>query len=134
MKKGLIFFLGMITGVLLFVFVAMLFMLPNSQETGEDDNISLFATPGETMNLKSFEIMQVLPNGSALANSSEKAKTQYTYYGSPIVLFPAQEGTEYYDDQIIEVPAKKVVRPVGTYKYKSAVGDKTVPIVKFFDK
>lgn len=134
MKKGLIFFLGMITGVLLFVFVAMLFMLPNSQETGEDDNISLFATPGETMNLKSFEIMQVLPNGSALANSSEKAKTQYTYYGSPIVLFPAQEGTEYYDDQIIEVPAKKVVRPVGTYKYKSAVGDKTVPIVKFFDR
>lgn len=124
----------MITGVLLFVFVAMLFMLPNSQETGEDDNISLFATPGETMNLKSFEIMQVLPNGSALANSSEKAKTQYTYYGSPIVLFPAQEGTEYYDDQIIEVPAKKVVRPVGTYKYKSAVGDKTVPIVKFFDR
>ena len=72
MKKGLIFFLGMITGVLLFVFVAMLFMLPNSQETGEDDNISLFATPGETMNLKSFEIMQVLPNGSALAWHSSR--------------------------------------------------------------
>lgn len=134
MKKGLVFFLGMITGALLLAFVAILFMWSISQETGDDDNISLFATPGETMNFKSFEIMQVLPNGSALANSSEKVKTQYTYYGSPIVLFPAQEGTEYYDDQIIEVPAKKVVRPVGIYKYKTAMGDKTVPIIKFFDK
>lgn len=132
MKKGLAFFLGVITGIILTIGVLFLYA---SEDTGIDKNISMFAAPGEIMNLKSFEIMQVLPNGSALAQSSEKAKTQYTFYGDPIVLFPAIEGTAYYDDQIIEVPTKKVVRQVGTFKYTSGVGlNKTVPIVKFFDK
>ena len=95
----------------------------------------MFSTPSETLNLKSFEIMQVLPDGSALAQSSEKAKSQYTFYSDPIVMFLPVDGSSYYDDQIIEVPAKKVVRQVGTFKYTSKAGiNKTVPIVKFFDK
>ena len=133
MKKGLVFFLGMITGAFLLVLVAFLLM-PSSQKPRDDNSITMFAAPGEIMKLRSFEIMQVLPNGSALAHSSEEAKTRYTYYGDPLVLFTAEEGTAYYDDQIIEVPARKVVRPVGTYRYNSALGEKIVPIVKFFDK
>ena len=135
MKKGLVFFLGMITGAILLFLVALFYMFGSSNKEEEKDNISMFSNPGETLNLKSFEIMQVLPNGSALAHSSEKAKSQYTYYGNPIVLFLPVDGSSYYDNQIIEVPAKKVVRQVGSYKYKSGAGlDKTVPIVKFFDK
>lgn len=133
MKKGLVFFLGLITGVIL-TFVALVFVYA-SNEADEEKNISMFSTPGETLSLKSFEIMQVLPNGSALAHSSEKAKSQYTFYSDPIVMFLPVEGSSYYDDQIIEVPAKKVVRQVGTFKYMSGAGlNKTVPIVKFFDK
>ena len=50
-------------------------------------------------------------------------------------MFLPVEGSSYYDDQIIEVPAKKVVRQVGTFKYTSKAGlDKTVPIVKLYDK
>lgn len=132
MKKGLVFFLGVITGVIL-TFGVSFFLY--SEEAGVDNDISMFAAPGETMNLKSFEIMQVLPNGYALSYSSEKAKSQYTLYGDPIVLFMPVEGTSYYDNQIIEVPAKKVVRQVGTFRYKSGAGlDKTVPVVQFFDK
>ena len=133
MKKGLVFFLGLITGVIL-TFVALVFVYA-SNEADEEKNISMFSTPGETLSLKSFEIMQVLPNGSALAQSSEKAKSQYTFYSDPIVMFLPVEGSSYYDDQIIEVPAKKVVRQVGTFKYTTGAGlNKTVPIVKFFDK
>ena len=134
MKKGLVFFLGMITGALLLVLVAS-FLSVGSSNKEERDNISMFSTPSETLNLKSFEIMQVLPDGSALAQSSEKAKSQYTFYSDPIVMFLPVDGSSYYDDQIIEVPAKKVVRQVGTFKYTSKAGiNKTVPIVKFFDK
>ena len=87
------------------------------------------------MKVQSFKVMQVLPNGSALAES-EKTKSQYyTSYGDPIVMFPPVDGSSYYDAQIIEVPAKKVVRQVGTYRYTSGAGlDKTVPVIQFFDK
>ena len=133
MKKGLVFFLGVLTGAIL-TFGA-LFLLYAGYSSNEENNITMFSTPGEAMSLKSFEIMQVLPNGSALAESSEKPKAQYTIYSDPIVMFLAEDGISYYDDQIIEVPAKKVVRQVGTFRYTSGAGlDKTVPIVKFFDK
>ena len=132
MNKGLAFFLGVITGIVLTIGVLFLYA---SEDTGVDKNISMFAAPGEIMNLKSFEIMQVLPNGSALAQSSDKAKSQHTFYSDPIVMFLPVEGSSYYDDQIIEVPAKKVVRQVGTFKYTSKAGlDKTIPIVKLYDK
>lgn len=133
MKKGLVFFLGVITGAILTF--GVLFLLYAGYSANEENNITMFSAPGEVMSLKSFEIMQVLPNGSALAESSEKPKSQYTYYSDPIVMFLAEDGISYYDDQIIEVPAKKVVRQVGTFKYTSGAGlDKTVPIIKFFDK
>ena len=133
MKKGLVFFLGVITGIILTI--GAMFFIYASHEANEENNISMFSTPGETLNLKSFEIMQVLPNGSALAQSSEKAKSQYTFYSDPIVMLLPVDGSSYYDNQIIEVPAKKVVRQVGTFKYTSKAGlDKTVPVIQFFDK
>jgi hypothetical protein len=136
MKKGLLFFLGIITGailtvgVLYFVYVSQ---TADSPGTKEDVNTILFSEPGEVISFSSFKVMQVLPNGSALAESVHNA--QYSIYGDPLVLFTANEGSAYYDDQIIKVPAKKVARQVGTFRYTSGAGfEKTVPIVKFFDK
>lgn len=135
MKKGLVFFLGMITGALLLILVALFLWTGSNDNIEEKDNPAMFSTPGEIMKVQSFKVMQVLPNGSALAES-EKTKSQYyTSYGDPIVMFPPVDGSSYYDAQIIEVPAKKVVRQVGTYRYTSGAGlDKTVPVIQFFDK
>ncbi len=129
MKKGLVFFLGLIIGSILTL--GVLFVI----EASSEENISMFSSPGETLNLRSFEIFQVLPDGSALANSSEKAKSQYPFYSDPVVLFLAEDTVTYYDGQIIEVPSKKVVRQVGTFRYKSKMGMvKTVPVVQLFNR
>lgn len=35
------------------------------------------------------------------------------------------------DDQVIEVPEGMKVVQIGTFRYKTRLGDKTVPVVKF---
>ena len=151
MKKAVDFILGLVTGVII-TLCALYFIgkKANSTEDGEtisvtmnkgmslykDPGISLFDEPGVEMSLRSFKVFQVLPNGTALAQSSEKSKVEYTFqYGDPIVFFLPEEGASYYDDQIIKCPVGKVTRQVGTYRYETKNDFvKTVPIVKFIDK
>lgn len=144
MKKGLIFILGMIAGAILTIGIAYLWSSSSATNSGDgraaalygDPGIALFDEPGGVMALKSFRLFQCLPNGTALAHSSEKAKVQYNWqYGDPVVFFLPEEGNSYYDDQIITVPTGKVVRQVGIYRYETKDDFvKQVPIVKIFDK
>lgn len=143
MKKGLVFILGMIAGALLTIIVVYR-LGSNSSDDGTggsapygDSGISLFSEPGEVMTLKSFKLFQVLSNGTALAESTEKANVQYPAldYGDPIVLLLPEDGMAYYDDQVIKVPAGKKARQVGTYRYETKNEFvKTVPIVRILDK
>lgn len=140
MKKGLIFFLGMIAGAVLTVLVLVLIGMAKDSEGDNsrygNPGIYMFSEAGQTMPLKSFRVFQVLPNGTALAESSEKDKVKYSIeYGDPVVLLLAAENAAYYDDQVIKVPADKVVRQVGTYRYETQNDFvKTVPIISFLDK
>ena len=97
--------------------------------------VSMLQEPGPIMALKSFEIFQVHSNGQALAFSSDKdpAKRVLDYHG-PTVLFLPDKNQPYYDKLVITVPENKIVRQVGTYRYDSREGVKTVPIVSFLDK
>ena len=142
MKKGLVFVLGMIVGALLTVIV--FYRLGNSYSEGGssisapygDSGISLFPEPGDEMALKSFKVFQVLPNGPALAYSSNKANVQYSFeYSDPIVFLLPDNSSSYYDDQIIKVPVGKKARQVGTYRYETKNEFvKTVPIVQILDQ
>lgn len=52
-----------------------------------------------------------------------------------IVLFAADEGDSYYDQQRITVPSGKVLKQVGVYRYVSRQDvEKTVPVVQIFDE
>ena len=52
-----------------------------------------------------------------------------------IVLFLADKGASYYDDQKIDVPSGKKVMQIGTYKYVTrSEMEKTVPVVDILDK
>lgn len=143
MKKGLVFILGMIVGALLTIIVVYRLGSDSLNDgTGGgsapygDSGISLFSEPGEVMTLKSFKLFQVLSNGTALAESTEKANVQYPAldYGDPIVLLLPEDGMAYYDDQVIKVPAGKKARQVGTYRYETKNEFvKTVPIVRILD-
>lgn len=144
MKKGLVFVLGMIVGALLTLIVCYRLGSDSLDDGGPggsapygDSGISMFSEPGDILALKSFKIFQVLPNGTALAQSTEKTNVRYPNleYGDPIVFFLPEDGVTYYDDLIVKVASGKVVRQVGTYRYETKNEFvKTVPIVRILDK
>lgn len=119
---------GIITGIVLtFVFAFMVTYQGNSSPL--DNDIVMFEKPLQEIKVKSFEVMQVLPDGSALARVEDMDN-----FGM-IVLFLADKGTSYYDDQKIDVPSGKKVMQVGTYKYVTrSEMEKTVPVVEILDK
>lgn len=119
---------GILTGVILtFVFVFMVTYQGNSSSLGND--IVMFEKPQQEIKVTSFEVMQVLPDGSALASVEDIDNL------GMIVLFLADKGTSYYDDQKIDVPSGKKVMQIGTYKYMTRNKiEKTVPVVEILDK
>lgn len=127
-KSILIYVGGIVTGII-FTFAFLYFLASKNTNGGYSDNIVLFEKPQQKINVKSFEIMQVFPNGNALATVED-----FSNLGM-VVLFLADNETPYYDDQKINVPTGKCVRQIGTYKYNTASDfEKTVPVIKIMDK
>lgn len=131
MKKGLVFFLGMITGCILTV--AALFYIGKVYSAGGDSGLTLFEQPAGVIDSYSFKVLQVYPNGNALAFTEDPDRRDS--YTSPAVLLLADENIHYYDEQIVKVPKGKSARQVGSYQYQTNGGmHKTVPVVRIMDK
>ena len=129
MKKFLIFLLGMVVGALL-CFLMLFYMSTSANESSDNGipGLSLFEQPGESISTKSFKVFQVDTYGNALA--TENSNAEYGWYNGMVVLFLAEEGVSYYDDQIIKVPSGQCVRQLGTYRYTTTADlVKTVPAV-----
>lgn len=127
-KNILIFVAGALTGMVLMVAIAL-----KPSGTGSDSVDSgktLFATEGECISGNSFQILQVLDSGDALAHEMIS--------GMPIgitALFLNNGTNQFYDDQIVENPVGKCAKQIGIYKYTSNDGrNRTVPIVEIRDK
>lgn len=130
MKKFVVFILGFISGAITLLGVLLLIAKGMSNSPTTIDGLTLFEQPSEVMTSKSYEVLQVVAGGNALAN----AESDYgTYYGM-VVLFLADENSNYYDDQIIRVPQGKCVRQVGIYQYNTKNGYKTVPAVRILNR
>lgn len=130
MKKFVVFILGFISGAIALLGVLLLIAKGMSNSPTTIDGLTLFEQPSEVMTSKSYEVLQVVAGGNALAN----AESDYgTYYGM-VVLFLADENSNYYDDQIIRVPQGKCVRQVGIYQYNTKNGYKTVPAVRILNR
>ena len=125
-KYILTFIGGIFTGIILTFVLA--FMFSNSNTPSKD--VVLFEQPTQEIKAEKFEVMQVLPDGSALATIEG---FKYDNYGT-IVMF-LNNGNGFFDDQIIEIPKGKCVKQIGTYQYMTRMEmQKTVPVVDFFDK
>ena len=126
MKKGLIFAGGVVTGIVLtFLFLFVVSAFYNSKS---EDGRTYFEKPGEIIEEKAFTVFQTLDQSSALVfKKSDYLGTAY--------LITNDEGKYYYDNETIIVPENKVVKQIGIYKYmaKNEI-EKTVPIIKIFDK
>ena len=117
---------GIVTGIVL-IFAVGLFMAKSVATSTSNKNVVMFEKPRGVVPGKVFKVMQVLPDGSALAIvddiESENIGTE--------VLFVGNDSTSYYDGQKINVPSGKVAKHVGTYSYMIRnVIHKTVPVVE----
>lgn len=121
MKKNWIYFgIGVIVGIVLTIVVsAIIALAANSDPVG----VTNFDQPGEILDLRSVEVLQVVTNTSALVTHSS--------WSSTIYLLRNHEGKYYYDDERIELPSGIVFRQTGIYKYTTKMGDtKTVPVIE----
>ena len=112
---------GIVTGIVS-LFVLGLFMEMSQATSASNDDVVMFEKPRGIVPGKVFEVMQVLPDGSALATAADFESDNL----GTIVLFVGDESTSYYDGQKINVPSGKVARQIGTYRYMA----RTVPVVE----
>lgn len=122
-KSVLIYIGGIVTGIIL-TFVILLFVAKSNSDNPSNDNMIIFEQPQQKIDAKSFEVLQVLPDGNALATVESNEN-----FGM-IVMFLANKNAIYYDNQKIEVPTGKCARQIGTYRYMTRNNiEKTVPII-----
>lgn len=137
MKKWVVFLLGLISGVVL-TLVTMVILAMGANTNANNNGVTLFDKPGECLNAKAFEVMQVVDNNHALAHEVEwnDVLERYVQTGlGLLVLVTNDNGEYYYDNQIIEVPQGMCMRQVGIYRYQTRMDmEKTVPIVKLMSK
>lgn len=122
-KSILIYIGGVVSGfVLTPVGLAVFGMAAHTAMEGK--SVNMFEQPQQTIEAKELKVMQVLPDGRALATIKDD------YNWGTDVMFPAKEGASYYDNQKINIPSEKCLKQVGTYRYDG----KTVPVVEIFDR
>ena len=103
--------------------------MAKSYADSASDGIEIYDNPTRTIDIDAFKVMQVLPDGSALATSDDIDNM------GVVVLFKANEDASYYDQQKITIPLGKCLKQIGTYRYTSRQDiEKTVPVVAIFDK
>ncbi len=121
-KSILIYIGGIVTG---FILMFLLAFIVNATSNRFNEGVALFDKPGQVIPFLEFYVIQVDEEGNAIAQGNIG-----TY-----VLFQAKNGNLFYDGQMIKVPAGKVVRQIGTYRYENTERMiKTIPIVEFFNK
>lgn len=139
-KSILIFVAGIITGFILTILLALILQPRNT-----DENLQLFKKPAQEIKANSFRVMQVLPDGSALAmvdnisntlNNAISSTADNSVENGTIVLFlNNNNNTNYYDEQIITRPSGKHFRQIGIYRYITKQEMmKTVPVIAIFDE
>ena len=120
---------GIVTGCVLLLVIGCIINAKNS--SAEKEDIVMFDSPRNAVPGKSFKVVQVLPDGNALASVDNVYDDNF----GVVVLFLGDESTSYYDDQKIEIPKGKVAKQIGNYSYMSRMNiEKTVPVVKIMDE
>ncbi|WP_334106100.1 hypothetical protein [Leyella stercorea] len=128
---------GLITGVVLVFVLFFCAAANNSNPSSENKDLVLFDKPKPEVIEGSFKVVQVLPDGSALATYDEIFTNKLEgglRYGTA-VKFLATEESAFYDNQIINLSKGECFRIIGTYHYMNVEGnEKTVPVIGIFKK
>ena len=104
--------------------------LPKSNKTIADGK-TLFDEPGECVSRKNFEVQKVLESGDAIALEIIETISGHIFTSDLEVLILAQEGSNFYNNQIVKAPQGKCARQIGNYKYQQYGNAKVIPIIAF---
>lgn len=108
--------------------------LPKSNKVIAAKNNSgktLFDKPGDCVSRKNFEVQEVLESGDAIALEIRETISGYVFTSDLEVLILAQEGSNFYNNQIVKAPKGKCARQIGNYKYQQYGNTKVIPIIAF---
>lgn len=108
--------------------------LPKSNKSITDKKNSgkiLFDKPGDCVSRKNFEVQEVLESGDAIALEIRENISGHIFTSDLEVLILAQEGSNFYNKQIVKAPQGKCARQIGTYKYQQYGNTKVIPIIAF---
>lgn len=108
--------------------------LPRSNRTIATKNNSgktLFDKTGDCVSRKNFEVQEVLESGDAIALEIRESISGYVFTSDLEVLILAQEGSSFYNNQIVKAPQGKCARQIGIYKYQQYGDTKVIPIIAF---
>lgn len=92
---------------------------------------TLFDKPGDCVSRKNFEVQEVLESGDAIALEIREIYSGYVSTSDLEVLVLAQEGSSFYNNQVLKAPQGKCARLIGTYKYQKYGDAKVIPIIAF---
>lgn len=108
--------------------------LPKSNKSITDKKNSgktLFDKPGDCVSRKNFEVQEVLESGDAIALEIRENISGHIFTSDLEALILAQEGSNFYNNQIVKAPQGKCARQIGTYKYQQYGNTKVIPIIAF---
>lgn len=89
--------------------------------------------PDDCVSRKNFEVQEVLESGDAIALEIRETISGHVLTSDLEVLILAQEGSNFYNKQIVKAPQGKCARQIGNYKYQEYEYGKTkvIPIIAF---
>ena len=91
----------------------------------------LFDKAGDCVCRKNFEVQEVLESGDAIALEIREVLSGHIFTSDLEVLILAQEGSNFYNKQVVKTPQGKCARQIGNYKYKQYGDTKEIPIIAF---
>ena len=99
--------------------------------TKNNSGKTLFDKPGDCVSRKNFEVQKVLESGDAIALEIRETISGHVFTSDLEVLILAQEGSNFYNNQIVKTPQGKCARQIGNYKYQNYGTTKVIPIIAF---
>lgn len=124
MKKGVVFILGIVTGIILTIILSFIITSVSSRS-----GISFYDAPEAPMSYRSVEVFQALSAGTALCHPDNSSDFDN------IVLLWTKERVGFYDGQRISVQTGKYFRQIGVYRYQTGGGlVRTVPVIAIMDR
>ena len=107
------------------------FSKSNKTIEAKNSGKTLFDKPGDCVSRKNFEVQEVLESGDAIALEIRETISGHVFTSDLKVLILAQEGSNFYNNQIVKAPQGKCARQIGNYKYQQYRNTKVIPIIAF---